>query len=89
MHGDSLLNGATVRISLKSEKQVTAVLKALTPELTRQIGVRSKTTLNAKGVTLILNFEANDTVALRAAVNAYLRWINSVMNVLDVASRKS
>jgi len=83
------MNGATVRISLKSEKQVTAVLNALTPELIRQVGVRSKTTICAKGVTLFLNFEANDTVALRAAVNAYLRWINSVMNVLDVASRKS
>ena len=33
---------------------------------------------------LILKIEAKDTVALRAALNAYLRWINSIFNVLGI-----
>jgi tRNA threonylcarbamoyladenosine modification (KEOPS) complex Pcc1 subunit len=31
-----------------------------------------------------LRVEANDTIALRSALNAYLRWIYSVMNVLAI-----
>ena len=80
---------ATVRLRLKTEKQVTALVNALTPEVTRQVGIRSHVTLATEGLSLVLNFEAEDTVALRAALNAYLRWTNSMMNVLDVAAEKS
>jgi tRNA threonylcarbamoyladenosine modification (KEOPS) complex Pcc1 subunit len=31
----------------------------------------------------VLTVEASDTVALRAALNAYLRWINSTVTVLE------
>jgi len=37
--------------------------------------------LAKEGSFLILKIEAKDTVALRAALNAYLRWINSILNV--------
>ena len=80
---------ATVRLRLKTEKQVTALVNALTPEVTRQVGIRSQVALATEGLSLVLNFEAEDTVALRAALNAYLRWTNSMMNVLDVAAEKS
>ncbi len=77
---------ATVRLPIKSEKQLAALVSALTPEVERQIGVRSKATLTTKGKVLALDVEAEDTVALRAALNAYLRWINSTVSVLEVAS---
>jgi len=35
----------------------------------------------------VLKVEARDTVALRAALNAYLRWINSMVNVLEVLEK--
>jgi tRNA threonylcarbamoyladenosine modification (KEOPS) complex Pcc1 subunit len=34
-----------------------------------------------------LKVEAKDTVALRATLNAFLRWINSVANVLEVLEK--
>ncbi|HJW97931.1 MAG TPA: KEOPS complex subunit Pcc1 [Candidatus Bathyarchaeia archaeon] len=32
---------------------------------------------------LILEIEAYDTTALRASLNSYLRWINSILDVLN------
>ncbi len=78
---------AVVRLPLKSKKQLDAVFDALTPEIHRQIGVRSTTNLAAEGLTLVLSVGAEDTVALRAALNAYLRWINSALNVLNAVEK--
>jgi tRNA threonylcarbamoyladenosine modification (KEOPS) complex Pcc1 subunit len=72
---------AVVRLSFQSEKELKALTDALTPEVIRQVGVRSKVTLATDQQTLLLTVEAEDTVALRAALNAYLRWINSAINV--------
>lgn len=80
---------ATVRLPTKSDKRLTALMKALTPEVQRQIGTRSKTTLSTETQVLVLRIEAEDTVALRAALNAYLRWINSTLNVLDAITQES
>jgi tRNA threonylcarbamoyladenosine modification (KEOPS) complex Pcc1 subunit len=74
---------ATVRLPFQSEKQLAAVFDALLPEVQRQIGTRSKVVMQTDGLTLILNFEAEDTVALRAAMNSYLRWVNSMLNVIQ------
>ncbi len=81
---------AEVRLPFASEKQLAAVLDALTPEVQRQIGSRSKVALAAEdGQTLVLFVEAQDTVALRAALNAYLRWIASTLNVLETLEKKA
>jgi tRNA threonylcarbamoyladenosine modification (KEOPS) complex Pcc1 subunit len=75
---------ATVRLPFSSKKQLDALVSALKPEINRQIGVRSKAILTNEPGLLLLNVEAEDTVALRAALNAYLRWINSMVNVFCV-----
>jgi tRNA threonylcarbamoyladenosine modification (KEOPS) complex Pcc1 subunit len=80
---------ATVCLPFRSEKQLTALLDALTPEVNRQIGTRSKATLVTDAQFLVLNVEADDTVALRASLNAYLRWINSTINVLETVEKSS
>jgi len=41
---------------------------------------RSRASLVKEGKYLTLKIEAKDTIALRAALNAYLRWINSILN---------
>ncbi len=75
---------ASVCLPIKSKKQLAALVDALMPEIKKVIGVRSKASLETEGNMLIFQVEAQDTVALRAALNAYLRWINSALNVLDV-----
>jgi len=78
---------ATVRLPFKSEKQLIALVSALTPEIERQIAARSKVTMMTDSQLLVLNVEAEDTVALRATSNAYLRWINSALNVLETVEK--
>ena len=73
---------AAVRLRFSDEKQLRAIADALLPEVERQVGVRSKTKLATEGLFLVLTVEAEDTVALRAALNSYLRWVNSAVNAL-------
>ena len=74
---------ATVRLKFPSEKHQKILSEALMPEIKKPATVRSKTSLEENGKFLILNMEARDTVALRAALNAYLRWVNATINVLE------
>jgi tRNA threonylcarbamoyladenosine modification (KEOPS) complex Pcc1 subunit len=80
---------ATVRLRLSSEKRLTTLLEALAPEAEKQVGTRAKAALEREGNFLVLKVEAKDTVALRAALNAYLRWIGSAVNVLEVVEKAS
>jgi tRNA threonylcarbamoyladenosine modification (KEOPS) complex Pcc1 subunit len=80
---------ATIRFPLKSERQLTALIEAIKPEVNKQIGTRSLTTITRDKLFLVLNVEADDTVALRSALNAYLRWINSTLNVIEIVNKES
>jgi KEOPS complex subunit Pcc1 len=79
MHPCSL----TVRI--RSE-HAEALYHALLPEAGVLPGQRSRVGLRLEGGELVLEFEAEDTVAMRAAVNAFLRWVSAIEKVLEVAS---
>ena len=78
---------ATVHLKFPSEKQLTTLLCALTPEAEAPPTRRANIKLEKKGRFLNLIIEAKDTVALRATLNAYLRWINSTLNVIDVVEK--
>ncbi len=80
---------ATVRLQFSSEKRLTVLLNALLPEANRPATKRSKVTLTRASQFLVLTVEASDTVALRAALNAYLRWVNSTVSVLDAVESAS
>jgi tRNA threonylcarbamoyladenosine modification (KEOPS) complex Pcc1 subunit len=80
---------ATVRLRCSSEKQLTTLLDALAPEAEKPVGTRANAALESEGSFLVLKVEAKDTVALRAALNAYLRWIGSAVNVLEVVDHAS
>ncbi|MCW4045102.1 MAG: KEOPS complex subunit Pcc1 [Candidatus Bathyarchaeota archaeon] len=75
---------ATVRLQLASEKQLATLLNALAPETAVPATKRSRAVIEKEDKFLILNVEAEDTVALRAMLNAYLRWISSALNVMEV-----
>jgi len=80
--GNQMRAQAVVRLEFPSERHLEIVLKALEPEVKRPASVRSRGEFMRDGACLVLKVEARDTVALRAALNAYLRWINSTINVL-------
>jgi len=80
---------ASVRLRFSSEKQLTTLLDALAPEANRPVTTRAKAVLEREGNFMVLKVEAKDTVALRAALNAYLRWIGSAVKVLEVVEHAS
>ena len=75
---------AVVRLRFPSERQLEITIGALQPETRNPPTKRSRATLEKENTLLILKVEANDTVALRAALNAYLRWIESIKDVLEL-----
>jgi len=75
---------AIVRLRFSSDKHLTTLINALTPEVNRPVTTRARVILEKEGKFLALKVEAKDTVALRATLNAYLRWIGSTMRVLEV-----
>jgi len=80
---------AVLRLKFPSEKHLDIVYEALLPETEKPATVRSRACIKKHGAFLILKVEARDTVALRAALNAYLRWINSTTKVLEVLENVS
>jgi tRNA threonylcarbamoyladenosine modification (KEOPS) complex Pcc1 subunit len=75
---------ATLRLQFANEKQLISLLDALMPEAKAPATRRTKVKLEKNGVFLTLIVDAEDTVALRATLNAYLRWVNSTLNIIDV-----
>ena len=73
----------TIRLRFSSEKQVSTILEALTPEASAPVTRRANVKLQKDGLFLVLNVETDDTVALRATLNAYLRWVNSTVKVIQ------
>jgi len=79
---------AIVRLKFPSSKHFELVSRALEPEIRKTLTRRSRATLATEDGFLVLNVEARDTVALRAALNSYLRWINSITSVLEVLEKQ-
>lgn len=73
---------ATIRLKVESEKQLATLLAALGPETKMSSTRRATITVGRDGLFLVLTADACDTVALRSTLNAYLRWIASVFNVI-------
>ena len=73
---------AAVRLNLHSEQKLKTILASLEPE-TNSPTSRSRASLTKEDGYLLLKVEAKDTIALRAALNAYLRWINSILNIFQ------
>ena len=74
---------ATIRLKFSLDKQLTTLLNALMPEANAPITRRGRVKFEKDDLFLVLAVDAEDTVALRSTLNAYLRWINSVINVID------
>jgi tRNA threonylcarbamoyladenosine modification (KEOPS) complex Pcc1 subunit len=78
---------ATIRLKIPSEKQLTTLLDALNPEAKTTITRRATVKLEKDGLFLVLEVDAEDTVALRSTLNAYLRWIGSTVNVISLVEQ--
>lgn len=75
---------AVIRLRFASDRTLDVASKALLPEVMKSGTSRSHVMIGSANGVLILEFEAKDTSALRAAVNSYLHWI---LLVSDTFSR--
>jgi len=78
---------AECKVYFPDERSLEIVFRALKPEVRKPATFRSRAYIKKDGAFLVLKVEARDTVALRAALNAYLRWINSMTIVLKVLEK--
>jgi tRNA threonylcarbamoyladenosine modification (KEOPS) complex Pcc1 subunit len=78
---------ATIRLKFASDRQLTALLDALMPEANAPVIRRANAKLEKDGSHLVLTIEAEDTVALRSTLNAYLRWIGLAINVMSLVEQ--
>jgi tRNA threonylcarbamoyladenosine modification (KEOPS) complex Pcc1 subunit len=79
---------AIVRVDLAPENKLMSILEALEPETKNPIGLRSQASIEQEGNHLILKIRAQDSVALRATLNTYLRWMNAILNVFSTAEKR-
>jgi tRNA threonylcarbamoyladenosine modification (KEOPS) complex Pcc1 subunit len=75
---------ASVCLKFCDPKHLAALVTALQPEVNSPVIHRSNVDLQMRGCFLVLNITAEDTVALRAMINTYLRWIASTVNILEI-----
>jgi tRNA threonylcarbamoyladenosine modification (KEOPS) complex Pcc1 subunit len=75
---------STICLRFSTAQQAETILKSLEPETEHPATTRSHIAMQKKGKHITLKVEAKDTVALRATLNAHLRWIDSVLNVYKV-----
>jgi KEOPS complex subunit Pcc1 len=76
----------TIEIDLPSSKIADTIYISLLPETRQPRGFRSKTTVNPEGSILRLNIKAEDIVALRAASNAFLRFVSVAIKSLNIVA---
>ncbi len=79
---------ATIRLKFPTPEYLETVEASLSPEVNKPSSGRARVTVESDGVFLVLKVEADDAVALRSALNAYLRWINSTVTVVQVLDQQ-
>jgi tRNA threonylcarbamoyladenosine modification (KEOPS) complex Pcc1 subunit len=75
---------AEAKILIDAPRSVAEIIiSSLKPELESGISDRSNVVIEVSVKGLIVKVVADDMVALRAAVNSYLYWIQGIMDIGD------
>ena len=64
-------------------EEASIIERSLSPEIEHKVP-KTEIKIKTENKTIFLEIESNDTSSLRAAVNSYLRWINTAMNVKKI-----
>lgn len=78
---------ANAIVSITGRENFANILwKSLKPEVERPSSSRSRILLDLQEETIRIMISASDVTALRSTLNSYLRWVKSIIDVLDKAS---
>jgi KEOPS complex subunit Pcc1 len=75
---------ATLRLVFPSDKTSTIIFRALKPETRSSVTYRSRVKVSCRGRMVKLEFEAEDTTALRASMNSFLSWLQLLSDLYGV-----
>ncbi len=76
---------STIEIPLDSKKTAELLLTALQPETESGPSDRATTNLSIRGSVLVIEVEANDLTALRAAMNSYIAWVSACLRTVELS----
>jgi len=80
---------ARIAVLRPSPESAERLYRALLPEAAREVPRAHAVLRPVDGSSVVLDVEANDTGALRAAVNTYLGWIHLADRTEEVAGSAS
>ena len=80
-------SSATIQLVLPSDEASNMIFKALKPETRSSVAYRSRVKVSCQGRMVRLDFEAEDTTALRASVNSYLSWLRLLSDLYGVLGK--
>jgi KEOPS complex subunit Pcc1 len=78
---DQIGSHASIQLSVP-ESLSKLIQESLSPEVEHSISERSNVVITSKNCDVSIFIEALDIVALRAAINSYLRWINTILDIV-------
>ena len=79
---------AVAEIRVDSTKELAEIIEnSLKPEVQDPVSTRSKVEVVAEDDIIRINIAASDLSALRAALNSYLRWVDSILEVVEKVSK--
>lgn len=85
MMSSSLVRGKSkIEIPLDSKKTAELLLAALSPETQSGPSDRATTSVSIRDSILVIEVEANDITALRAAMNSYLAWVSACLRTIEL-----
>ena len=64
-------------------EDVSIIQKSLSPEIKHKVP-KTDIKIRTSDKTIFLEIRSKDTSSLRAAINSYLRWINTAINVKKI-----
>ena len=74
---------SVIEIPLESKKNAEILFAALAPETRSGPSDRATTKLSMRDSVLVIEVEAEDLTALRAAMNSYIAWVSACIKSLD------
>ena len=77
-------NECLIKLDFDNDFVAKLMFKALNPEVSTVLFERVKVFLSLEGHSLLVELSATDTVALRAAINSWLRWISVLEKVYNL-----
>ncbi len=77
---------ATIKFEFRNAREAETVRQALLPEESLPASTRTKAKIALRENALILRVDAEDTAALRAALNSFIRWAIVARDMLETGS---